>query len=197
MARKDRNAWTSAGGVAIAIAVVLVIRNVSSVLNTPGWERDVVGVFFDTRFENMPQIIGILLVWGPFLLLPVGIVLLLIGRSRDKTAAAAADQPQHLSPQGWAPQGQPQPYPPQPYAAPQQPYAAPQPYAPQQPYAGPQPYAPQPAPAYGAPAPAGYPPAPQPAASSSQPVAPPSLAQRLAGQPDQVPPGPGTPTAGA
>ncbi|WP_119696027.1 hypothetical protein [Microbacterium halotolerans] len=92
MARQKSNSsiLTNIGVILIAIAVILLVRNIASVIQTIGMSnlQLFLPVFFDTRFEGLPEWLGVLQVYGPFPLLLIGIPLLIAGRGKDKQKAA-------------------------------------------------------------------------------------------------------------
>ncbi|MGO1769416.1 MAG: hypothetical protein ACTHZX_05650 [Microbacterium sp.] len=133
--QNNRHFLTNLGSVFIVLAVVLIIRNVISVFNTPGWQEAFFFLLLSPNFVGMPVWVGVLLIYGPIPLIALGIVFVVIGRNKDKEKAAqlAAQAQQQYGgwPQGQpAPQGQPVPQAPQGQPAPQgqgDPYATPQP----------------------------------------------------------------------
>ena len=95
MRRNNRSVWTNLGTVALLLAVILLFNNIRSVFNTPGWQEwGFFNVLFDTHFTNIPPFLSYLIVFGPFPLLVLGIVFLVVGRGKDKEKAAAAAQQQ-------------------------------------------------------------------------------------------------------
>lgn len=110
--QNNRHFLTNLGGVLIALGVVLIVRNVISVFNTPGWQDAFFQLLLSPNFVGMPLWLGIVLIYGPIPLIGFGIAFLVIGRNKDKEKAAqlAANAQQQYGnwqeQNGTAPQGQ-------------------------------------------------------------------------------------------
>ncbi|MGO1412243.1 hypothetical protein [Microbacterium sp.] len=110
--KSNSNILTNIGVILIAIAVILLVRNIASVFNTlgePGWPLGFVDTFFYPHFDGLPDWLGMLQIYGPFPLLLIGIPLLVVGRKKDKQKAAelaAQAQQQYGQTDGYAQPGQ-------------------------------------------------------------------------------------------